>query len=200
MPESFKVGRVLRSTTASFTIGCQQLISEQGNLTPQLGALLRAEGTDSAIVYGMTCNVTIEDDAFVRQLVAAGEDRPEYIEDQRQRRQVPVVVDVTTVGFGRSREIYHRLPPQPPRTLDLIYTCNGAEIIRFTERHDWLRLLLPAFGAPMDQVIIAALRAAAEARPTGIEKEQYLVGAGRELAKLLALDLSRLDGILTQLR
>ena len=45
-----------------------------------------------------------------------------------------------------------------------------------------------------------ALRLAAEARPKDTEQKQYLVSAGRELAKLLTLDLSRLDGILGQLR
>ena len=148
----------------------------------------------------MTCNVTIEDDAFVRQLVAAGVESAEIIEDQRQKRQVPIVVDVIVVGHGEGGRYYHRLPPQPPRTLDEIYTCGNAEFRGFTERHDWLRLVLPAFNAPVDQIIVAALRMASEARPSNMEREQYLVSAGRELAKLLALDLSRLDGILGQLR
>ncbi len=158
MPDSIKVGRVLRSTTASFTVGCQQLIAEQDSLTPQLGALLRAEGRDGEVIYGITCNVTIEDDAFVRQLVAAGEERPEYIEDQRQRRQVPVVVDTLTVGFGKGGGMFHRLPPQPPRTLDVIFTCNGAETRGFTERHDWLRLVANCEHPHADQIIVAALR------------------------------------------
>ncbi|MGE5601841.1 MAG: hypothetical protein ACM30E_02250 [Nitrososphaerales archaeon] len=200
MDGEYQVGRVLRSSTANFTVGCRQLIAEQDKMTPKLGALLKAKGSDSRIVYGMTCNVTIEDDAFVRQLVAAGVESAEIIEDQRQKRQVPVVVDVIIVGHGDGRIYYHRLPPQPPRTLDEIYTCGKEEVCGFTERHDWLRLVLPTFDAPVDQIIVAALRMASEARPPGMEREQYLVSAGRELAKLLALDLSRLDGILGQLR
>jgi hypothetical protein len=43
------------------------------------------------------------------------------------------------------------------------------------------------------------LRNAAAARPPD-QREAYLVSAGRELAKLLALDLTRLDGILRQLK
>ncbi len=200
MDGEYQVGRVLRSSTASFTVGCRQLIAEQDKMTPKLGALLKAKGSDGRVVYGMTCNVTIEDDAFVRQLVAAGVDSAEIIEDQRQKRQVPVVVDVIVVGYGENDKPYHRLPPQPPRTLDEIFTCGNAEFRRFTERHDWMRLILPAFNAPVDQILVAALRLASEARPSQMEREQYLVSAGRELAKLLALDLSRLDGILGQLR
>ena len=200
MDGEYQVGRVLRSSTASFTVGCRQLIAEQDKMTPKLGALLKAKGSDGRVVYGMTCNVTIEDDAFVRQLVAAGVESAEIIEDQRQKRQVPVVVDVIIVGHGDGTRYYHRLPPQPPHTLDEIYTCGNAELREFTESHGWIRLVLPTFDAPVDQIIVAALRMASEARPTNMEREPYLVSAGRELAKLLALDLTRLDGILAQLR
>jgi hypothetical protein len=144
-------------------------------------------------------NVTIEDDAFVRQLVAAGVESAEIIEDQRQKRQVPIVVDVLVVGGGQGPTVYHRLPAQPPSTLDQIYLCNAAEIVRFTGRNDWLRTVLGAVEVPADQLLSAALRAAALARPPD-QREPYLVSAGRELAKLLALELSRLDGILRQMR
>jgi len=193
------VGRVLRSSTTSFTVGCRQLISEQDQRVPEFGALVRAEAKDGNLIYGLIANVTIEDDAFVRQLVAAGVESAEIIEDQRQKRQVPIVVDVLVAGSGRALEVYHRLPAQPPSTLDQIYLCNAAEIVRFTERHDWLRTVLAAVEAPADQLLISALRAAAQARPPD-QREAYLIAAGRELAKLLALDLARLDGVLRGVR
>lgn len=193
------VGRVLRSSTTNFTIGCRQLISEQDQLIPEFGALVRAAAVGGNLVYGLIYDVTIEDDAFVRQLVAAGVDSPEIIEDQRQKRQVPVVVDVLVIGSGRGLEVSHRLPAQPPSTLDQIYLCNAAEVVRFTGRHDWLRTVLGAVEAPADQLLIAALHQAADARPPE-QRKTYLIAAGRELAKLLALDLARLDGVLQQLR
>ena len=195
MGESTIVGRVLRSSTTSFTVGCRQLISEQDQRVPEFGALVRAEGKDGTIVYGLIFNVTIEDDAFVRQLVAAGVDSAEIIEDQRQKRQVPIVVDVLVVGGGQGLAVYHRLPAQPPSTLDQIYLCEPAEIVRFTERPDWLRTVLGSVEAPVDQLLTATLRAATQARPPD-QREPYKIAAGRELAKLLALDLARLDGIL----
>jgi hypothetical protein len=198
MDQLITVGRVLRSSTTSFTVGCRQLISEQEQRVPEFGALVRAEGKDGAVTYGLIFNVTIEDDAFVRQLVAAGVESAEIIEDQRQKRQVPIVVDVLVVGGGQGLAVYHRLPAQPPSTLDHIYLCNAATIVRFTERHDWLRTVLAAVEAPADQLLISALRAAAQARPPD-QREAYLVSAGRELARLLTLDLARLDGVLSQL-
>jgi hypothetical protein len=190
------VGRVLRSSTTSFTVGCRQLISEQDQRVPEFGALVRAEGKNGAVIYGLIFNVTIEDDAFVRQLVAAGSDSAEIIEDQRQNRQVPIVVDVLVVGGGQGLTVYHRLPAQPPSTLDQIYLCNAAEMVRFTDRHDWLRTVLGSGEAPVDQLLVAALRAATDARRDAGQDGTYRVAAGRELAKLLALDLARLDGIL----
>ena len=195
MNEPVIVGRVLRSSTTSFTVGCRQLISEQDQRIPEFGALVRAEGKDGTIIYGLIFNVTIEDDAFVRQLVAAGVDSAEIIEDQRQKRQVPIVVDVLVVGGGQGLAVYHRLPAQPPSTLDQIYLCEPAEIVRFTERHDWLRTVLGSVEAPVDQLLTATLRAATQARPPD-QREPYKIAAGRELAKLLALDLARLDGVL----
>ena len=114
MNESIIVGRVLRSSTTSFTVGCRQLISEQDQRIPEFGTLVRAEIKSGAHAYGLIYNVTIEDDTFVRQLVAAGVESAEIIEDQRQKRQVPVVVDVLVVGGGQGLEVAHRLPAQPP--------------------------------------------------------------------------------------
>ena len=59
------------------------------------------KGRMTDLIYGLIFNVTIEDDAFVRQLVAAGVESAEIIEDQRQKRQVPIVVDVLVVGGGQ---------------------------------------------------------------------------------------------------
>lgn len=200
MDEPTVVGRVLRATTRTFTVGCRQLISEQDRLVPEFGALVRADARNGLAIYGLIYNVAIEDDAFVRQLVAAGVESAEIIEDQRQKRQVPVVTDVLVVGFGREGQIYHRLPPQPPAALDQIYLCNRSELVRFTQSHDWLRTVLAAQDVPADPLLIATLRAAAAARAATGQSETYLVAVGRELARLLALDLARLDGILRGIR
>jgi hypothetical protein len=204
--ETNTVGRVLQASTTTFTVGCSRLISDQGQAVPQFGALVKALNPDDSMnnrgsaVYGLIYNVSIEDDAFVRQLVAAEIDDEVYIADQRQRRLVPIVMDVLVVGHGQGAEINHRLPPQPPNTLNRIYTCSPAEIVRFTERHDWLRIVLGSGDAPVDQLLVAALRAATDARRDAGQDGTYRIAAGRELARLLALDPARLDGVLQQLR
>ena len=154
------------------------------------------------LTYGFIYNVTIEDDAFVRQLVAADVNDEVYIEDQRHNRQVPIVADVLTAGTGRGIEVQYRLPAQPPGTLDRIYACNAAELVRFTARHDWLRTVLAgaaAPGMPADALLAAILRNATQARPPD-QRDLYRVAAARELARILAMDLSRLDAIVQQIR
>ncbi len=193
------IGRVLRASTTEFSVGCQPAIADQPSTIPPLGALVKAVGPTGDTVYGLVDNVSVDDDPFVRQLVAAGVENEDYIADQRQRRQVPVVVGVLVIGGGRGLDVYHRLPPAPPATLDRIYACNAAEVVRVTARLDWLRTVLAAANIPADQTLVAALRCAAQARPPD-QREGYLLAAGRELAKLLAMDLVRLEGILRQLQ
>jgi|YNPNPStandDraft_1061719.scaffolds.fasta_scaffold10565_3 hypothetical protein len=196
---SIPLGRVLRSSTPAFTVGCQPLSLERQRFMPRFGTLVRASVGERETIYGLIYNVTIEDDAFVRQLVAAGVESAEIIEDQRQKRQVPVVVDVLVVGYGRGEAIFHRLPAQPPPTLAPIYACNPAELIRFTAEHVWLRMVLDARDVPADQLVVAAVEAAAQARPPEHQKP-YLVEVGRELARMLSQDLVRLESILKQLK
>jgi hypothetical protein len=194
------VGRVLRASTTSYTLGCNQRIIEQDNVSgPEFGAFVKAFDARSQAIYGLIYDVSVEDDAFVRQLVAADVQKPEVIEDQRQNRQVLVSVAVLILGYGMGNQVWQRLPPQPPATLREIYRCNNAEIVRFTEHNDWLRTVLSSADVPVEHLLATGLRAAAAARPPD-HRDLYLLGAGRELARLLALDLPRLDGILRQVR
>jgi hypothetical protein len=209
MDESMVVGRVLQASTTRFTVGCQPPIASQDQAIPAFGSLLKVfsgAGDGETVLYGLVHNVAVEDDLFVRQLVAAGMDDEVYIADQRQRRQVPVVVEVLLVGFSSApqsegamtAEPHHYLPPHPPNTLDKVHSCVSAEVVRFTARYHWLGVLLGAPDVGADALIAAALRMAARARPPD-QREPYLVAAGRELARLLVQDPIRLNGILRQL-
>ena len=181
--ENTRSGGCCGRARPALRVGCRQLIAEQDKMTPKLGALLKAKGGGERVVYGMTCNVTIEDDAFVRQLVAAGVDTAEIIEDQRQKRQVPIVVDVMIVGHGEGLKCYHRLPPAAAPHAGRDLTCGNAEVVRFTERHDWLRTGAGASTRPVDQILVAALRLAqrrpAVGRGAGPVPGERGAGAGK---------------------
>lgn len=190
------IGRLLRSSTTGYVFGCSVPEPE----VPLFGMFVKApaqRGQSEAI--GLIYNIAIEDDPFVRQMVATPNLSEAYIQDQRQNRQVPIEVSVLAVGYRNGGSYVHALPPQPPITLDRISTCSGAEVCDFTARLDYLRLILNAPDAPADELIAAALRRAAECRRPE-ERDRFLREAGRELARLLSRDLARLENLLRRIR
>ena len=195
----FAVGRIVRSSTTRFAVGCETLRSE----VPAFGCLVKVPALDHD-VYGLIYDVRMEDDPFVRQMAIVGEERREAIEDQRRNRQVPIEVAVLVVGYRHNGEIYHRLPPQPPVSLDVLLTCDGEELLEFTQRFDYFRLVLDNRDLPADELLAANLRRAATARGdtdnTNGPAYAFLVDAGRELARLLAADPPRLDALLRRIR
>jgi hypothetical protein len=190
-----EVGRIIRSSTTRFAVGCQVL---QPNV-PIFGSLVKVRAQRDDEIYGLIHDVRMEDDPFVRQMAVASELPPEYIEDQRRNRQVPIEVGVLVVGYQHSGSIYHRLPPQPPLSLDVIHACTPAELVAFSERFDYYHLVLDNSDLPADELLAAHLRYSAEARGEAARPD-FLLDAGRELARLLAVDLPRLDAILRRIR
>ena len=190
-----EVGRVIRSSTTRFAVGCQVLRPQ----VPVFGALVKARIQEEDEVFGLIHDVRVEDDPFVRQMAAASDElRPEYIEDMRQNRQQPIEVGVLVVGYRQGGSIQQRLPPQPPLSLDAIHTCSGQELTEFTARLDHFSLILDSRDLPSEELLAAHVRYAAEARDAG--ERGFLVEAGRELARLLALEPMRLGGILRRIR
>ncbi|MCC7354035.1 MAG: hypothetical protein IT330_09780 [Anaerolineae bacterium] len=189
-----QVGRVLRASTVGFAIGVRVLQPE----LPTFGTLVKVQTQVATEVLGLIYDVLIDDDPFVRQLIAARELRDEDVLDQRQNRQVPAEVSVLAVGYRRNGTFYHLLPPQPPAALDCAFACDDAEVRAFTNRTDYFRIVLQAQGLPADELLAASLREGERVRGGG--GRQFLIECGRELARLLAMDPVRLDGILRRLR
>jgi hypothetical protein len=189
-----EVGRIVRSSTTRFAVGCQVLRPQ----VPAFGALVKVRALRDDEIYGLIHDVRMEDDPLVRQVAVLSEDRPELVEDMRRNRQVPIEVGVLVVGCREAGAIHHRLPPQPPLSLDAIHTCGVAEVIAFTERFDYFRLVLDNRDLPADELLAANLRYAAAARDEA--GPAFMLEAGRELARLLSQDLPRLDGLLRRIR
>ena len=84
-------------------------------------------------------------------------------------------------------------------TLDPIYACTPEDIRAFTARFDFFRMALNSIEVPGDELLAAAVRSAATAQPDQ-DRADYLREAGRELARLLARDLSRLENLLKRIQ
>jgi hypothetical protein len=192
--ETFHVGKVISAGNARFAVGCRLLRSQ----VPTFGALVKAAAGDGVTILGLSRDVQLLDDPLVRQVAVLAEERPELIADQHQRL-LPIEVQVQVVGYRCGERWCHWLPPQPPMSLVEIVTCTTQELRAFTERFDYFRLVLDSRDPLADELLAAHLREAAAARPDHA-RQPFLVAAGRELARLLAMDLQRLDGLLRRIR
>ena len=196
------IGRLLRSSTTGFVFGCS--VPEPD--VPRFGDFVKAPAQRGRTnVIGLIYDIVIEDDPFVRQMVATRDLDEAYILDQRENRQVPLEVSVLSIGYDSGGDsgpskIVCGLPPQPPVTLDSIRACTPNEMLACTTAgFDYLRLIINSPEAPVDELIVVSLRNAAAARPPE-DQTLFLRQAGRELARLMSRDLPRLENLLRRIR
>jgi hypothetical protein len=164
---------------------------------PSFGAFVQTHfnnGVDVDVI-GLIYAIHIDDDPLVRQLIMANHVETATLRDQRENRMVPVEISVVNVGYRIGRETFHNLPPRPPMSLDPVYLCDDDMIYDFTQKFDFFRLVLNTSEVPAEELLAAALRHAASARPMR-EQRDFLVRAGRRLAQLLSYDLPRLNHML----
>jgi len=188
------LGRILRSTSTTFTFG---RTLNAGDL-PAFGDLVTADAAGSP-VYGLIYEILVEDDPFVRQVVAASADMPaEKIEDMRQRRQVPVEITALAVAFRQDDRIIQGVPPRPPGALQPVIPCDCEETRAVLADFGFFRIILNHGQAPADELLAASLIQVAGCQQPGQDRA-YLLDAGRELVRLLAQEPARLDAILRRL-
>jgi hypothetical protein len=187
-----EIGRLLRAGTTGFVAGCR--VSQF--TVPAFGELVRAPLGDSYQVYGLIHDIHIDDDGLVRQLVTSDNVSDEVLKDNRERRIVPVEMAVLAIGFEQDGKIYHLLPPRPPLSLDVIYSCDDADVARFTSagRFGYFRHILSAKDVPIGEVMAAHLEQAARAH--GRNGFEWRERATHELITLLRDDYGALMGVL----
>jgi hypothetical protein len=190
MTTSIQIGHLLRAGTSGFVAGCSVLQLE----APAFGALVRAPLGEGYQVYGLIYDIHIDDDGLVRQLVTAGNVSAEIMHDNRERRIVPVEMSVLTVGYEQGGKIYHLLPPRPPLSLDVIYLCNEAEVVKFTGagKFGYFRHILQAKDIPIGEVLAAHLQQASAAH----KDKTWMEKATQELIILLRDDYPTLMSVL----
>ncbi len=193
LSEEHLVGRVLRASTVGYACGTR---SNELNI-PSFGAFVQTRHNhDSDLdVIGLIYAINIDDDPLVRQLIMANNMNTATLRDQRENRMIPVEISVVNIGYQVRGEAFYNLPPRPPMSLDPVYICDDDCIRDFTQKFDFFRLVLNTSEVPSEELIAAALKQAAAARPER-EQRDFLVNAGRRLAQLLSYDLARLNHLL----
>lgn len=198
---SQRIGEIIEASTTRFTAGAYDLLE-----APPFGSLVRAATrSEGCAIYGLVYEIRTGSRepggrAVVRGRTYSGRelfDAEIYEENPDLAEVLQTEFSALTVGFVEAGAIYQYLPPQPPPVHYSVYECGPAELARFTEGTDFFRAALFAAQIPSDELLAAAVRAAARARPDG---RDYLVRAGRELASLLKDDYDRLTALLRRIR
>jgi hypothetical protein len=190
---TIEIGRLLRAGTTGCVIGCRVTQID----TPAFGGLVRIPLADGSQTYGLIHDIHIDDDGLVRQLVTAGEIDEGIILDNRQNRNVPVEIGVLFVGSEREGRVSHMLPPRPPLTLDQIFTCGDADLVRFTSagRFGYFRHVLRAAELPTGELLAAHLEQA-QAAQAAVGNPDWARAATQELITLLRDDYAALMSVL----
>jgi hypothetical protein len=190
------IGRVTRCSTRGF-VGAVRLPEPEW---PVFGTYCQAEAQQGrSQVIGLIYDLSIEDDELARQLAASESLSPEQLADSQVNRQVPVEYRALAIGYRNDESFVQSLPPQPPLTLAPVHRLSLADVRKFTERLEFLKLILAVPEIPVDDLLAAALQAAAAARPES-ERRTYLVAAAAECARLVGRDLTRLESVVRSLR
>lgn len=193
---TLRIGRLLRANNTGFVVGCRvtQLSA------PSFGALVRVPLESGYQIYGLIYDIHIDDDGLVRQLVTAEGVEENVIQDNRLNRNVPMEMNVLSVGYQLNEQIMHLLPPRPPLSLDLIYLCDENEICRFTNagRFGYLRHILRNHDLPIGELLAAHVRQAQHAHSTQGQTD-WITKVSQELITLLRDDYPTLISVLSAL-
>lgn len=192
---SMIIGRVTRSSTRGF-VGAIKVPEPE---IPVFGTFCKAGAQQgSSEVIGVIYNISIEDDELTRQLAASQHTTQEELADQQFVRQIPIEFEALAIGYQSEGSFHYALPPQPPLALATIQPLEQGEIEAFTSQFDFVPIILSARNLPVDELLSASLRIAAKTRQQS-ERWSFLLEAGRYCAKLLSVDLGRMDSLLRNL-
>jgi hypothetical protein len=192
--KGIEIGRLLRSGTTGFVIGCRVNQLE----APSFGALVRVPLVEGYQVFGLIYDIHIDDDGLVRQLITADSVPAEVFADNRVNRNVPVEIGVMALGYEETGRIYHLLPPRPPLSLDAIYLCSPDEVARFTAagRFGYFRHILRDQDKPVEELLAAHLKQAKAAQDAAGNPD-WSEKSLKELITLLRDDYQRLINVLS---
>ncbi len=196
MIQALEIGRLLRAATTGCVVGCKVTQIE----LPAFGGMVRIPLENNTQVFGLIYDIHIDDDGLVRQLVTAADVPEDVIQDNRHNRNVPVEISVLFAGYEQNGQVYHLLPPRPPLTLDAIYPCDPADLIRFTQagRFGYFRHILRAKELPVGELLAAHLMQAGQAHQAA-GSGAWTISATQELITLLRDDYPTLMAVLGSL-
>ena len=201
------IAEVIETSTTNFLAQCLEPEDLNFPVMPPFGSWMKAidEETGNKI-FAVVSYVTTSPVDSIHRARALGLSLDELREQQPQIfAMLKTEFRAAIVGFempptGRNTmatgQIYHYLPPRPPQIHQAVFQCDRAEIMDFTDKPDFLRVLLQVTDAPADALIAATVRDIYRLRKGD---RAWLVTVGRNLSLLLKDDYDRLRYILSQI-
>ena len=193
-----RIGEVIEASSTSWTTAAYQLLE-----APPFGALIRAVCRDAdLLIYGLVYDIhTGSRDPGGRAMVRGGRrydgsevyDEDIYAEHPDLNAVLQTEWRALVIGYERAGQIIHYLPPQPPTVHYSVYACDEDAVRRFTAHCDFFRIVLATNVAPADDLLGTAIRRAAALQ---VNRREYELCAGRELARFLRDDYDRLRTII----
>ena len=188
------VGRVLRADMTGFACGTHSgLISQNHDLGVFVSVPIA--NNDDIHLIGVIYAVDIHDDQLVNELVMSEFVDVNVLRDQRENRMVPVEIRVLHIGYRVGSRFYQSLPPRPPMSLSEVYLCSAEEVFYFSQNLDFFRIILNTAEVPSVDLITNTILYAAQVYEDN-DRYHFLVSCGRQLARDLSADLTRLHYIL----
>jgi hypothetical protein len=201
------IAEVIETSTTNFLAQCLEPEDLNFPVMPPFGSWMKAidEETGNKI-FAVVSYVTTSPIDSIHRARALGLSLEELREQQPQIfAMLKTEFRAAIVGFempptGRNTmatgQIYHYLPPRPPQIHQAVFQCDSSEIMDFTDKPDFLRVLLQVTDAPADALIAATVRDIYRLRKGD---RAWLVTVGRNLSLLLKDDYDRLRYILSQI-
>ncbi|MBW4490459.1 MAG: hypothetical protein KME12_21995 [Trichocoleus desertorum ATA4-8-CV12] len=203
------IAEVIETATTEFLAQCLEPEDLSFPVMPAFGSWVRSVDEESGNqVYAVVYHATTSPIDSVHRARALGLSLQDLREQQPQIfAMLKTEFRAAIVGFRPcqpgvsgtqqlSETIYQHLPPRPPQIHQAVYTCEPQEVLHFSEKLDFLRVLLQVNGAPVDALTAAAIREIYQLRQAD---RTWLVNAGRTLSVLLKDDYDRLRVILSQI-
>ncbi|MEI6380020.1 MAG: HAS-barrel domain-containing protein [Cyanobacteriota bacterium ELA615] len=194
------IGEVIETATSEYLAQC--LDSEQLSFpsVPPFGSWVKAKDEESDnIIFGVVTHATTSPIDSVHRARALGLSLDQLRQQQPQIfAMLKTEFKVSLVGFetNQGQSIYQYFPPRPPQIHQAVYQCDAQEVLRFSQKLDFLRILLQVSYIPVEPLIAAVIREIYFLRASD---RNWLVRVGRQLSVLLKDDYDRLSYILSQI-
>lgn len=203
------IGEVIETATNEYLAQCLEPEKLSFPSIPPFGSWVKAVDAESDnTILGVVTYATTSPIDSVHRARALGLSLDQLKEQQPQIfAMLKTEFKVTIVGFEKYRvssgqngnkniDIYQYFPPRPPQIHQSVFQCEAEEVIRFSKKLDFLRILLQSGHTAVEPLIAAVVREVYFHRQAD---RDWLILVGRQLSILLKDDYDRLSYILSQI-